>query len=222
MKIATFINAHKILVGPTVLAMMWAHQNWSTEAFLYLSLHGTYTVLWLVKHAIYPDKSFEERLPIGIGIAFVFIPLQAYLIAPYLLISRHVTHPPYIIAAVVSLYVFGVFLHYVSDAQKHYTLRDRRMLITDGLFRRTRNPNYLGELFIYLSYAILSKHWLPFVVLGAWVTSFFVRMRRKDKSLARYPEFARYRQTSGLLLPVLFSWRGRPRTGTHDVEDPDA
>lgn len=204
MKIATFINAHKILVAPTVLAMMWAYQNWSTEAFLYLSLHGTYTLLWLVKHAIYPDKSFEERLPVAIGFAFVFLPLQGYLIAPYLLISRHVTHPPYVLAGVVSLYILGMFLHYVSDAQKYFMLRERQALVTDGFFRRTRNPNYLGELFIYLSYAILSSHWLPFVVLGAWVTNFFVRMRRKDKSLSRYPEFARYRDSSGLLFPAVY------------------
>ena len=210
MKIATWINTHKILVAPTVVAMMAVYDNWSTEAFLYLALHGTYTILWLIKYATYRDKSFEERLPVGIGIAFVFLPLQGYLIAPFLLISRHVTHPPYVMAGVVSLYIFGIFLHFVSDAQKYFTLRERPGLINDGLFRRSRNPNYLGELLIYLSYALLANHWLPFLVLGGWVTSFFVRMRRKDKSLSRYPEFARYRQTSGLLLPVLFLRRETP------------
>lgn len=219
MKIATFINTHKILVAPSIVAMMAFHQNWSTEAFLYLSLHGTYTVLWLMKHAIFRDRSFEERLPIGIGIAFVFLPLQGYLIAPYMLISRKVTHAPAFIAAVVSLYILGVFLHFVSDAQKYFTLRERRALITDGFFRRTRNPNYLGELMIYLSYAILSAHWLPLLVLAGWGTSFVVRMRRKDRSLSRYPEFEPYRQHSGLLLPVLFSFRHQ-RPPTTPAPDP--
>ncbi|HEV7242675.1 MAG TPA: DUF1295 domain-containing protein [Thermoanaerobaculia bacterium] len=205
MKVATLINAHKILVTPTVLAMMWAYQNWSTEAFVYLALHGTYTILWLIKHAIFPDKSFEERLPIAIGFFFVFVPLQFYLIAPYLLISRRIVHPPYILAAVIALYILGMFLHYASDAQKYFMLRERVRLITDGFFKRSRNPNYLGELFIYTSYAILSWHWLSFVVLAFWVTNFFLRMRRKDKSLARYPEFEAYRRSSGLLLPKLWS-----------------
>jgi steroid 5-alpha reductase family enzyme len=50
----------------------------------------------------------------------------------------------------------------------------------DGLFTRTRNPNYLGEILIYVSFAILSMHWIPFVVLGAWVFGFFARnMLRK-------------------------------------------
>jgi protein-S-isoprenylcysteine O-methyltransferase Ste14 len=202
MKIATFINAHKILVTPSVVAMMWAYGNWSTDAFLYLALHGTYTVLWLMKYAIFRDLSFEERLPVWMGIAFVFLPLQAYLIAPYLLISRHVSNPPYVLGAVVSIFVFGVFLHYVSDAQKYFTLRERPGLITDGFFRRIRNPNYLGEFLIYASYAALSAHWLPWLVLGGWLTSFFVRMRRKDRSLARYPEFAGYRRTSSLIVPL--------------------
>lgn len=219
MKIGTFINTHKILVAPTVFAMMWVYQNWSTEACIYLALHGTYALLWLVKQTVYPDKSFDERVPFGIGVLFVFLPLQGYLIAPYMLISRHVSHPPYVLGLVLSLYIIGVFTHYVSDAQKYFTLRERRALITDGFFRRTRNPNYLGELFIYLSYAILSAHWLPFVVLGGWVTSFFIRMGRKDRSLARYPEFQQYRRTSGLLLPVLFLSRHAHTQAAKSVED---
>ena len=34
------INAHKILVTPIVLAMMWYFHNWSAAAFLYFGLHG--------------------------------------------------------------------------------------------------------------------------------------------------------------------------------------
>lgn len=201
MKIATAINAHKILVTPTVLAMMWWFDNWSTEAFVYLSLHGTYTLLWIIKHYIYPDKSFEERLPFWIAFFFVFVPLEFYLVAPYMLISRRVVQPPWMIALVLALYIFGMFLHYVSDAQKYFTLQLRPGLITNGFFRRSRNPNYLGELFIYFSYALLSGHWLPFVVLACWVTNFFVRMRRKDKSLSRFEEFEGYRKRTGLLFP---------------------
>lgn len=202
-KIGTWINAHKILVSPTVLGMMWYFDNWSTEAFVYLALHGTYTLLWLVKHAVYPDKGFEERLPFLIGFFFVFLPLEGYLVAPFMLISRHATHPPWLLGLALFLYILGMFLHYASDAQKYFTLRLREGLITDGFFKLTRNPNYLGELLIYLSYAVLSGHWLPFVVLAGWVTNFFFRMRRKDRSLSRFPEFAQYRRDAGLLFPRL-------------------
>lgn len=204
MKTATFINVHKILVIPVVLGMMVYFENWSTEAFIYLSLHGTYSLLWLIKGTLYPDRRFDEEQPLWIGITFIFLPLAGYYIAPYLLISRHITLPPYLIGLVLFVYIMGVFLHYVSDAQKYYTLQYRKGLIRKGLFSRTRNPNYLGEIMIYLAYAVMSYHWLPFLVLAGWVFGFFVRnMLRKDQSLSRYPEFDAYRQETSLLLPKL-------------------
>ena len=205
MKTATYINAHKILVVPVVLGMMWFYQNWSTEAFIYLSIHGTYTLLWLIKDALYPDKRFDEKQPFWIGVIFIFLPLAGYYIAPYLLISRHITLPPYLIGLVLFLYIMGIFLHYVSDAQKYYTLQSKKGLIQEGLFSRTRNPNYLGEILIYISYALMSLHWLPFLILVGWILGFFVRnMLAKDKSLSRYPEFSQYKKKTGLVFPKLF------------------
>jgi hypothetical protein len=39
--------------------------NWSTEAFIYLSLHGTYGVLWLLKSGLFPDRRFDELQLVG-------------------------------------------------------------------------------------------------------------------------------------------------------------
>jgi protein-S-isoprenylcysteine O-methyltransferase Ste14 len=205
LSIGTFINAHKILVTPVVLGLMCFYRNWSTAAFVYLALHGTYSLLWLLKQTYFPDRRFAERVPLGIGLGFIFLPLAGYYLAPYFLISQHPTLPPYLFAIVLFLYVTGIFFHYVSDAQKFYILRERKGLIEDGLFARTRNPNYLGEILIYLSFAIMSMHWIPFVVLGAWVFGFFARnMLGKDKSLARHPGFAEYKARTGLLIPRVF------------------
>jgi protein-S-isoprenylcysteine O-methyltransferase Ste14 len=203
--VGTLINIHKVLVIPVVLGLMWAYSDWRAEAFVYLALHGTYSLLWLMKQSYYPDPRFAQKLPVRVGLRAVFLPLAGYYLTPYLLISRHVTLPPYVFAIVLFLYIIGIFLHYVSDAQKFFTLRERKGLIEDGLFTRTRNPNYLGEILIYLAYAIMSMHWIPFVVLGAWVFGFFVpNMVRKDKSLARHPGFAEYKARTGLLFPSVF------------------
>jgi steroid 5-alpha reductase family enzyme len=200
--VGTWINLHKALVIPIVLAMMLVYGNWSVEAFAYLSLHGTYSLLWLAKQTLYPDRRFAERQPLWIGFVFVFVPLAGYYVAPYLLISRNVTLPPWYIAFAIATYIVGIFLHYVSDAQKYFTLQARKGLITDGLFARTRNPNYLGEILIYLAYAMLSFHWLPFAIEGAWVLGFFwPNMKKKYASMARYPEFAAYKARTGMLLP---------------------
>ena len=205
MKVATFINIHKALVTPVVLGLMFAFNNWSTEAFIYLALHGSYSILWLIKDALYADKRFEEKVNPIVGFIFIFLPLAGYYLAPYLLISRHVTLTPPLVALVLVLYIFGIFLHYVSDAQKFYTLQNKKGLIEDGLFKYSRNPNYLGEIMIYSAYAILSLHWLPFLVLSGWIFGFFVKnMLSKDKSLSRHSQFAEYKKRSGLLFPKLF------------------
>lgn len=205
MKIITYINAHKILVPPVVLALMGFFNNWSIETFVYLSLHGTYCALWLMKSALFPDRRFEETRPLRIGIPFIFLPLAGYYLAPYFLISRHVILAPWVIGLTISIYTIGIFYHYVSDAQKHFTLQLKKGLIEDGLFARTRNPNYLGEILIYLAFAILSWHWVPFLVLGGWVFGFFVRnMLAKDKRLSRHAAFAEYKNRSGLLFPRFF------------------
>lgn len=212
MKIITAINAHKALVAPVVLALMWRYGNWSTEAFVYLAIHGTYALCWLVKSATFPDRRFDEEKPFLVGVLFAFVPLASYYAAPYLLISRHVEQPPWMIGLVLFLFTSGLFLHYVSDAQKHYTLALRPGLIEEGLFARTRNPNYLGEILIYTAFALMAAHWIPFLVLAAWVFGFFLRnMLAKDRSLSRHPGFEGYRGRTGLLLPRLLPVRGSRR-----------
>ncbi len=204
MKIKHPINAHKGLTAVVVLGMMACYSNFSTAPWIYLALHGGYGILWLLKDRIYPDKSWEEEVSWVMGV-ITFLLLSLYWVSAWLLISRGVQPPDSLLAAAVCLNILGVFLHFGSDSQKYFTLKNQPGLITDGFFARTRNPNYLGELLIYSSFALLSLHWLPFVILAGFVAGIFVpNILRKDKSLSRYPEFETYRLQSGLLLPKLF------------------
>ena len=204
------INAHKILVVPVIVVLMWHFHNWSAAAFLYLGLHGTYALLWLIKQTIFPDKRFAEPIPLGIGVFAPFLPLMGYLIGSYLLISQHTRIPNWVFAAGPFLVLMGVFLHYVSDAQKFFTLQIRRGLIVDGLFERTRNPNYLGEILTNMGCVIVSWHWQAGLVIAGWFLYYVHNMRQKDQSLSRYPEFAAYKGLSGMLLPALHSTASSP------------
>jgi protein-S-isoprenylcysteine O-methyltransferase Ste14 len=198
----TFINAHKVLVIPLVAALMLWFGNYTVESWLYLAMHGTYAVLWLLKQAWYPDRRFSVQRPLWIGVLFVFLPLASYYVAPFMLITRRVALPEWVLAASVSLYTFGIFFHYVADAQKFYTLQAGRGLIQDGLFSHTRNPNYFGEILIYAAFATLAAHWLPFAILAVWAVALFGRgMLAKEKILAGYPGYAAYRARSWPLLP---------------------
>ena len=203
MKLNQIINLHKGLTVFVVAGLMVFYKNYSIAAWVYLSLHGTYGILWLLKEKIFPDPYFKEKINLVTSITgFIF--LGSYWIAPFILISsqKSVSYP--IIAASISINIVGVFLHFASDAQKYFTLQIKKELIKDGFFKNIRNTNYLGEILIYLSFATLSMSYIPFAILALFFFGVFLpRMKKKDKSLTKYASFKEYKRISGLLLPKL-------------------
>jgi len=91
-----------------------------------------------------------------------------------------------------------------ADAQKYFTLRIKRSLITDGMYRFIRHPNYLGEMLIYCSFAFMVWHWFV-VVLLSWIRGglFTFSMMLKEASMSRYPEWAQYKRRSWWPVPPL-------------------
>jgi steroid 5-alpha reductase family enzyme len=109
-----------------------------------------------------------------------------------------------VIALAVAINAVGVMLHFASDAQKYFTIKYKPGLITEGFFARSRNINYFGEAMIYVSFALLSASWLGWIGIAAFFFGAFVpNMIKKDKSLARYPEFEAYKKKTWLFLPRL-------------------
>ena len=94
------------------------------------------------------------------------------------------------------LYIVGVCLTLTADGQKNFILKhvkERPLLITDGLFARTRNPNYLGEMMLYSSFATLTNHWISYsIILWAFLTIFPARMFQKEISLKQKPGYREY------------------------------
>ena len=204
MKIKHVINLHKGLTPLVIVGLMLFYQNFTLGPWVYLALHGTYGILWLIKDRIYPDKQWEEEISVGLGI-FGFVVVGLYWVAPFILISSATVPPIPLVATAIFLNIMGVFLHYTSDAQKYFTLKYKPGLITEGFFARCRNTNYLGEMLTYISFAMLAMHWLPFVIVGLILGRLMLQnTRKKDQSLSRYPEFAAYKARSGLLFPKLF------------------
>jgi len=196
------INLHKGSTAFFVMGLMIVYSNFSMGAWLYLALHGSYGFLWLLKSQLFPDKQWEETASVPYGI-FVFFVLGLYWIAPFMLITTDYVPSAPIVAASVALNIMGTMLHFSSDAQKYFTLKYKPGLITEGFFSKCRNTNYLGELMIYTGFALLSGSWIGFIGIGAFfIGAFIPNMMKKDRSLARYPEFAVYKKQSGLLVPI--------------------
>jgi steroid 5-alpha reductase family enzyme len=206
MKKRHFIDTHKGATFLFVILMMAIYNQWENQTlWIYLALHGTYGLLWILKSKFFPDTQWEQPSNLVFGL-IIWGGLSLYWVAPWLLASRSIVAPPYYLVLCVSIYSIGVFLHFVADMQKFTALTSHpNHLITEGLWSFTRNPNYLGELLIYASFALLSMHWIPILVLLAWIILVWIpNMLKKDQSLARYPEFSSYKRRSRLFIPFLF------------------
>lgn len=200
-----FIDSHKGSNAVAIVALMTYFTAWHNEtAWVYLALHGTYGLLWILKSRLFPDKQWERPVPWSLGVATWGL-LTLYWVGPYIITSRDLHAAPWALGLCVAMWGLGVFLHFASDMQKHMHLQLRPgTLLTDGLWARVRNPNYLGEFLIYFSFCLLSMHWAPmtvlaFVVLTVWLPN----MIKKDRSLSRYPEFAAWKQRSWLVVPYV-------------------
>lgn len=206
MKQKYFIDSHKGVTFLFVLILMAYFNQWQNPtAWVYLALHGTYGWLWVLKSRIFPDRQWETDRGLGYGL-YIWAGLSLYWIAPYLITSRGVQAPAWLLGLTVSLYTLGVFLHYAADMQKYIELKyNPGHLITDGLMSRTRNLNYFGELLIYLGFGLLALHWLPILIIALFFGLVWApNMIKKDKSLSRYPEFLEYKRKSKLFIPFLF------------------
>jgi steroid 5-alpha reductase family enzyme len=204
-KLKYFIDSHKAMTAIVVFLLIVYYNQWNNPtAWVYLALHGSYGVLWVLKSRIFPDRQWEQsrNLIIGFGIWGV---LTLYWIAPWLITSQNRQAPNWYLALCISMYTFGVFFHFTADMQKYISLKlHPNQLITEGLWQRIRNPNYFGELLIYVGFSLLAMDWIPlaaltFVICVVWIPN----MIKKDRSLSRYPEFSTYKAHSKWFIPFI-------------------
>ena len=206
-KFAWVINFQKFGTFFFLGFLMWYYQNYSATAWIYMALQGSYGLIWFIKDMNFPDSAWQRKITIAGGINAFLGVLGWYWVFGWLLISG-VSTPTYPLpdgawyALCITLCMLGCAIMVAADAQKYFTLRLQPGLITDGMHRYVRHPNYLGEMMIYGSFALMVWHWLPFLVLAwVWGGIFAVNMIIKEASLSRYGEWAEYRKRSYWLVP---------------------
>jgi steroid 5-alpha reductase family enzyme len=207
-KMAWVINAQKATTIVFVAGLMLACRNGSTVAWVYLALHGTYGLCWLLKHFAFPDRRWEAHVTMAGAVMTWVLVLGLYWVIAFLVVSDVLgprpEPPPAMLAVAIGVHTLGVALMTAADAQKYFTLRVHPGLIEDGLFRLVRHPNYLGEMMIYGAYALLARHWIAWAILAwVWTSVFFVNMKVIDASLSRHPGWAAYKARTGMILPRL-------------------
>ncbi|MEI6290827.1 MAG: DUF1295 domain-containing protein [Chloroflexota bacterium] len=201
-----YIDTHKGITFLIVLVFIAYFNQWNNPtAMIYLALHGTYGLLWVLKSRFFPDQQWQQKSSIWYGL-YIWAGLSMYWASPYIIASRSVQAPAWLLAISISMFSFGVFFHFASDMQKYIELKyNPGHLITDGLMRKVRNMNYFGEFLIYLGFSLLPMHWLPLLVMLVFIVIIWIpNMIKKDRSLARYPNFAEYKKSSKFIIPFIF------------------
>jgi protein-S-isoprenylcysteine O-methyltransferase Ste14 len=209
-KFAWVINFQKCGTFFFLGFLMWYYRNDSMAAWVYLALQGSYGLVWFIKDIAFPDPAWQARITLGGGINAFLGVLGWYWVFGWLLISG-TSQPVYPLdqgawfALCISLCLLGCVIMIAADAQKYFVLRVQRGLIRDGMHRYIRHPNYLGEMMVYGSFALMVWHWLPVLVLAwVWTFLFAVNMVMKESSLSRYPDWMEYRKQSWWLVPGIF------------------
>lgn len=94
----------------------------------------------------------------------------------------------------------------LTDAQKFLVLREKRGLITHCMTGWSRNMNYLGEMMLYSSFAVLCQRNEPWYIYAyVWTCIFSLRMSVKEYSLSKKPDYPEWKAKTWFYLPKIYS-----------------
>ena len=96
MKQKYYIDLHKGATFIYILLLMYFFSdclsnksNNNIAIYVYLALHGTYGILWILKSKIYPDKQWESKCSVWYGL-LIWVGLSLYWIAPYIILTKNI------------------------------------------------------------------------------------------------------------------------------------
>ncbi|EQC28692.1 hypothetical protein SDRG_13567 [Saprolegnia diclina VS20] len=203
------INLQKGGTFPAMLFLMYYFDNWSMAAYLYTANHGSYGLVWLLKDLILPDKAWTPYITIPSTIVTALV-LVGYWGAGYIVIAHRVEVSPGLACLCTTMNILGTVLMIGADTQKFFQLKYKPGLIEDGWVTWSRNTNYLGEMMLYLSFALLARHLFPFAVLALiWSLLFLSNMTTKELSFRNKEGGPAYMARTGFLIPNVGGWLSR-------------
>lgn len=185
--LSKIVSFHKSATIFVMIIFLIYFKNFARGPVVYTALHGIYGIIYMLKTYVTPDLSFNKMVSLGSGIV-VQVVLLLYWSFGFLLCAGYGIQRPsgLRICVALLLFSFGLILMFAADAQKYWVLERKKGLITDGLYARTRNPNYLGEMMLYSAFAIITGLWYSYIVLiSIWMSLFLYRIFLKEFSLMK-------------------------------------
>jgi protein-S-isoprenylcysteine O-methyltransferase Ste14 len=175
---------------------------------LYLALHISYCVWWLVEPWLLPARREQIfRDPVGPATAVLMVLYVGLFFAlpGWLAMVNPRPLAPITVALAVVMFSFGSLINTTADVQKTTAKALGVGLVEDGAWRRLRHVNYLGDLIRYASFAVLSGSAWAWLLPASVLLVYWVRIAEKERRLEeRYPGFPAYRARSWRLLPGIW------------------
>ena len=204
----TAINTAKVVTILCLIAGAFFFGVRDMRQVLYLCLHISYCVWWLLEQWLYPQRRqviFNE--PVGVaGFSFVIISVGFFYALPgYLALTN--PEPLSLTAAGIALplYIFGSLINTSADVQKLTAKQFGAGLVKDNIWRFSRNINYLGDILRYLSFSVVAGSVWAYLVPGLITIIYIQRMLKKEQAMAaKYPEYAEYQQSTRRFIPFIW------------------
>ena len=203
----TAINVAKVLtiVFLTGYAIVFGIHDF--RQLLYLCLHISYCLWWLIEQWFYLQRRQLFKEPIDWkGLLAVVLFVGVFYTLPGYLAFVNPTPLSFSTAAIaLVLYIFGSLINTSADVQKLTAKQWGASLVNDEIWRLSRNINYFGDLLRYLSFSILAGSPWTYLVPAAIGLIYLRRMAQKEKNMAeKYSTFAEYRASSAYLIPFIW------------------
>ena len=201
------VNCQKSSTILIMYLLMIYFNNYSKGAYIYLSLHGSYGLIWLLKDMTFPDKSMHNKtcfLPAG---ALITLLLLYWGMGFEMIYGLGIQDPSNgRIFVCFFFYSFGLIFMLCTDLQKYLILKYKKGLINNYFLAWNRNTNYLGEIMIYFSFALIVGRLECYLLLiFVWITFFVGRIYIKEKSLQTKEGYTKYKNNSYIILFKFFN-----------------
>lgn len=203
----TAINTAKVITIACLfaLAAVYGIQDW--RQLLYLCLHCSYCLWWLLEQWLFPQRRQLFNEPVGI-VAFVSALLFVgifYALPGYLAFTNPKPLSMTVAALALLLYIFGTLINATADVQKMTAKELGAGLIRNNIWRFSRNINYFGDLLRYLSFSVIAGSIWAYLVPFSIFLLYTQRILQKEQSMSqKYPDYAEYQQSSDRLIPFIW------------------
>ncbi|PLZ45560.1 DUF1295 domain-containing protein [Fischerella thermalis] len=203
----TAINIAKVLTIVLLLIYGFVFGIQDFRQVIYLCLHVSYCLWWLLEQWLFPQRRQIFSEPVGIGgliLSLLFVG-AFYSLPGYLAFTNPVPLSAIATAVALPLYIFGTLINATADIQKLTAKQYGAELVRDDIWRFSRNINYFGDLLRYLSFAVVAGSVWAYLVPAVILIIYLQRVSQKEQSMSvKYTNYADYQKSSSRLIP--FVW----------------